>query len=314
MKNKKRNQKNTSNAVFKFLTFFASSLTIVIIISMIISLFYQSIPAIQKFGFVDFIFTREWSFNKDIYGAFRPLSGTILTSIGALLLAIPIALGIAIFITEICPAFLRNIISSAIELLAAIPSIIYGMWGLFTLAPLIEGTVQKAVSSTIGLLPVIGPMFQSEYAGGVSIFTASIVLSIMVIPFIAAIARDTFTQTPDILKESAYGLGATKWEVVRYIVLPYSKTGVQSGIIIAAGRALGETMAIAYVIGNRHGPLNSIFDPYTTITSVLANEFNEAVGTQLSTLFLLAFILFIANFITLAIAKIYSRRGLSNEL
>ncbi len=296
------------NGVFSGVTFLSSFTVIMAVLGIFACLCLESAPAVREYGFFRFITETRWDYAENVFGGFRPLAGTVLTSAGALLIAVPVAIGIAVFITELCPSFLKGSISMAIELLAAIPSIIYGMWGLFTFAPLIENTLQKWIGGTFGQIPFIGSFFSAQYAGGVSIFTASLVLSIMIVPYIASIARDTFSQTPAILKESAYGIGATKWEVIRDVVMPYCKTGTNSGIIIAAGRALGETMAIAYVIGNRHGPLNSLFDPYTTITSVLANEFNEASGLHMSSLFLLAFILFIANFATLTAAKIYIRK------
>lgn len=296
------------NGVFSGVTFLSSWTVIMAVLGIFICLCLESAPAVREFGFFRFITESRWDYAANIFGGLRPLAGTVLTSAGALLIAIPVAIGVAIFITELCPSFLKGPVSMAIELLAAIPSIIYGMWGLFTFAPLIERTLQKWIVGSFGQIPFIGSFFSVKYAGGVSIFTASLVLSIMIVPYIASIARDTFSQTPAILKESAYGIGATKWEVIRDVVMPFCKTGVNSGIIIAAGRALGETMAIAYVIGNRHGVLSSVFDPYTTITSVLANEFNEASGLHMSSLFLLAFILFIANFATLTAAKIYIRQ------
>lgn len=296
------------NSIFMAVTFASSIVILLVVVGIFVSLYLESAEAIKEFGFFQFIFDKRWDYAENIYGGLRPLTGTIITSLFALIVAVPIALGIAVFITEICPNFLKGFISQAIELLAAIPSIIYGMWGLFAFAPIVEGTLQKWIAGSVGQIPFIGSAFTAKYAGGVSIFTASLVLAIMVIPFIASIARDTFKETPPLLKESAYGIGSTRWEVVRDVVMPHCRTGVQSGIIIAAGRALGETMAIAYVIGNRHGGLSSIFDPYTTITSVLANEFNEAGGVHRSSLFLLALILFVVNFATLAAAKIYIRR------
>jgi phosphate transport system permease protein len=228
----------------------------------------------------------------------------------ALIVAVPVAIGIAIFITELCPYVLRQPVGTAIELLAAIPSIIYGMWGLFVFAPLLERTVQPALAAVFGRIPLVGSYFHITHDGGVNIFTTSMVLAIMVIPFIASITRDTFMQVPPILKESAYSIGATKWEVVKDVIMPYAKAGTTGGIIIATGRALGETMAVAYVIGNRHGELSSIFAPFTTITSVLANEFNEASGLHMSSLFFLALILFVANLFIMSLTKYMLRRSI----
>lgn len=215
----------------------------------------------------------------------------------------------AVFIVEMCPSFLKGFISTAIELLAAIPSIIYGMWGLFIFAPFLENTLQKWVYGALGDVPVIGSFFQINYAGGIGLLTSGIVLSIMIVPFIASIAREALSRVPRELKESGYGLGAEKWETIRDVSLPYTKTAIWGGIIIALGRALGETMAIAYIIGNMNISLTSVFDPYVTVTSVLVNEFNEASGLQMSSLFFLALLLFVLNFLTLIVAKVYISRS-----
>lgn len=296
------------NKCFSNITFISSSLIFFIVLGIFTCLFIESYGAIQEFGFWNFLTEKSWNYSKNIFGGFRPFVGTIITSVLALLLAIPLAIGIAIFISELCPKFLKSFFSSTMELLAAIPSIIYGMWGLFTFAPIVDKFIQQPITNLFSNVPVLNTLFKAQFAGGVGIFTASLVLSIMIVPYIASIARDTFAQTPQYLKESAYGMGSTKWEVIKNVILPYSKKGVTGGIIIAAGRAIGETMAVAYIIGNSYGPLKSIFDPYVTITSVIANEFNEASNLQLSSLFLLAFILFISNFAILLIAKIYVRR------
>lgn len=282
---------------------------LVIILGILITLFIESYDAISAFGFFNFIFSTSWDYNQEIFGAGRALFGSIAAAFIAILIAAPMGIGMAVFIVELCPSFLKGFISSAIELLAAIPSIIYGMWGLFIFAPFIENTLQKWASSTLGSLPVIGSFFQVNYTGGIGLLTSGIVLSIMIVPFIASISREALSKVPQELKESAYGLGTEKWEVIRDVSLPYTKTAIWGGIIIALGRALGETMAIAYIIGNMNISLTSIFDPYVTVTSVLVNEFNEASGLQLSSLFFLALLLFILNFITLIAAKIYILRS-----
>ena len=297
------NRAKTTNQIFKLSTFGAALLIVVLIIGMLLTLLYESWPAIRHFGFFEFLFGRRWNYADDLYGAFRPLAGTIITTALALVAAVPVALGTAVFLTELCPHKLRSPIGTAIELLAAIPSIIYGMWGLFVLAPFLEKYFQPLAGAALGQLPLIGSFFRSQYAGGVNLFTASMVLAVMILPFIASIARDAFSQVPPILKESSYGVGATRWETISRVVLPFTKTTVAGGVIIAMGRALGETMAVAYVIGNRHGALDSIFAPYSTITSVMANEFNEAAGLQMSSLFTLALVLLVANFIVLSLAK-----------
>ncbi len=307
--------KETSNfSFYKDKFFLAASLIsalsiLLIIIGIIVSLFIESSDAIKAFGFLDFIFSTTWDYNEEIFGAGRALLGSILTSFIAIIIAAPMGIGMAVFIVEMCPSFLKGFISTAIELLAAIPSIIYGMWGLFIFAPFLENTLQKWVSETLGNVPVIGSFFQINYAGGIGLLTSGIVLSIMIVPFIASIAREALSRVPRELKESVYGLGAEKWETIRDVSLPYTKTAVWGGIIIALGRALGETMAIAYIIGNMNISLTSVFDPYVTVTSVLVNEFNEASGLQMSSLFFLALLLFILNFLTLIAAKVYISRS-----
>lgn len=307
--------KETSNfSFYKDKFFLAASLIsalsiLVIILGILITLFIESYDAISAFGFFNFIFSTSWDYNEEIFGAGRALLGSILTSFIAIIIAAPMGIGMAVFIVEICPSFLKGFISTAIELLAAIPSIIYGMWGLFIFAPFLENTLQKWVSGALGDLPVIGSFFQINYAGGIGLLTSGIVLSIMIVPFIASIAREALSRVPRELKESGYGLGAEKWETIRDVSLPYTKTAVWGGIIIALGRALGETMAIAYIIGNMNISLTSVFDPYITVTSALVNEFNEASGLQMSSLFFLALLLFILNFLTLIAAKVYISRS-----
>jgi phosphate transport system permease protein len=292
-----------TNQLFKGLTFLAAVLLVGLIAAMLISLTLESWPALRHFGFFNFLFGRNWNYGDEIFSALRPLSGTIISSSLALVMAVPVALGTAIFLTELCPHKLRSAIGTAIELLAAIPSIIYGMWGLFVLAPFLENHFQPLIVASFGNLPLIGSFFQAKYAGGVNLFTASMILAVMIIPFIAGIAREAFNQVPPILKESSYGVGATRWETISRVIVPFCKTPVAGGVIIAMGRALGETMAVAYVIGNRHGGLDSIFSPYSTISSVMANEFNEAAGLQMSSLFSLALVLLAANFLVLSLAK-----------
>jgi phosphate transport system permease protein len=224
-------------------------------------------------------------------------------------MAIPIAIGIAIFVTEIAPGFLKGPIGIAIELLAAIPSIIYGMWGLFTLAPIMANHIEPALQNSIGKIPGVGILFEGTPMG-IDLLTASVILSIMIIPFTASISRDAFNLTPSVIKESAYAIGATKWEVVKNVVIPYSKLGVFGGIILSLGRAIGETMAVAFVLGNKHQITSSLLDAAATITVTLANEFTEAdTDLYLSSLFYLALILFILSFVTLFIAKFFLLRA-----
>ncbi len=291
------------------ITAIASLSIILIIIGIFWILIRESSLAINKFGIIHFLTSTDWNPVKETFGAAANIYGTVITTVFALLIAVPVAIGIAIFVTEVAPNFLKGPIGMAIELLAAIPSIIYGMWGLFTLAPIMSKYIEPALQSTFGKLPILEILFRGTPLG-IDILTASIILSIMIIPFTASIARDSFNLTPDIVKESAYAVGATQWEVVKNVVLPYSKLGVFGGIVLSLGRALGETMAVAFVLGNNHKIATSFFDAAATITVTLANEFTEAVNdVYLSSLFYLALVLFVMSFITLAIAKLFLIRA-----
>ncbi len=303
-----------SDIIFGIISFSASFLVLTLIFSTILVLYNESSLAIHRFGILNFIFTENWDPVNEIFGAAAPLYGTFVTTVLSLLFAIPVALGIAIFLTEVSPHFLKTPIGIAIEMLAAIPSIIYGMWGLFTLAPIMAEYVEPALQKTLGQIPLIGKLFEGE-PQGIDLFTASVVLSIMIIPFIASIARDSLNLTPNIMKESAYALGATKWDVVKDIMIPYAKLGIYGGIVLALGRALGETMAVAFVLGNNHQITLSLFEAAATITVTLANEFTEAdTDIYLSSLFYLALILFVLSFVILAVAKFFllkAERGYS---
>jgi phosphate transport system permease protein len=296
---------NVVDLLFASLTALASAAVVFFIIGIIAVLVKESSLAIGKFGVVDFLVSTAWNPVKGIFGAATTIYGTFVTTALALLFAIPTAIGIAIFVTEIAPNFLKGPIGVAIELLAAIPSIIYGMWGLFTLAPIMSRYIEPALKSTLGTLPVVGVLFQGTPMG-IDLLTASVILAIMIIPFTASIARDSFNLTPPVVKESAYAIGATQWEVVKNIVLPYSKLGVFGGAALSLGRALGETMAVAFVLGNNHKIATSLFDAASTITVSLANEFTEADSDlYLSSLYYLALVLFVMSFLILAIAKIF---------
>src|SRR5512139_1738360 len=285
-------KKNPVDMSFSFITAVASFSVIIFIIGILYVLISESSLAIGKFGVIKFLTSTDWDPVKESFGALTNIYGTAVTTILSLIIAIPVAIGIAIFITEISPNFLKGPIGVAIELLAAIPSIIYGMWGLFTLAPLMSRYIEPALQKSVGKLPVLGVLFQGTPMG-IDIFTASVILSIMIIPFTASISRDAFNLTPAVVKESAYALGATKWEVVKNVVLPYSKLGVFGGIVLSLGRALGETMAVAFVLGNNHRITTSLLDAAATITVTLANEFAEAdKDIYLSSLFYLALVLF----------------------
>ena len=298
-------KKNIPELFFSSLTAIASFTVIIFIIGIIAVLLKESSLAIGKFGLIDFLTSTAWNPVTGMFGAATTIYGTFLTTALALLFAIPTAIGIAVFVTEIAPNFLKGPIGVAIELLAAIPSIIYGMWGLFTLAPIMSKYIEPGLQSTIGKLPIVGILFKGTPMG-IDLLTASVILAIMIIPFTASIARDAFNLTPSVVKESAYAIGATRWEVVKNVVFPYSKLGVFGGAALSLGRALGETMAVAFVLGNNHKIATSLLDAASTITVSLANEFTEADSDlYLSSLFYLALILFVMSFIILAISKFF---------
>lgn len=293
---------NLLDMLFRNITRLSALAVLVLLAGIIVSLVIGSIPSIQAFGF-PFLTSTKWDPVLDEFGALVPIVGTLVTSAIALLIAIPVSFGIALFLTELSPRWLRRPLGIAIELLAGIPSIIYGMWGLFVFAPLFADHVQPWLIDRLGPLPVFGPLFQG-IPMGIGVLTAGIILAIMVIPFIASVMRDVFEVVPTLLKESAYGLGATTWEVMWRVVLPYTKIGVAGGIMLGLGRALGETMAVTFVIGNAHELGTSLLMPGNSISSALANEFNEAVGTlYTSALVELGLILFLITFIVLSLAR-----------
>ena len=297
-----RNQRWQDFVFHKVTLGFALSVLLVLV-GIIISLVIGAWPAFREFG-PAFITTVEWDPVNDKYGALIAIVGTLITSFIALLIAFPISFGIALFLTEICPAWLRRPMGTAVELLAGVPSIIYGMWGLFVFAPFFAEYVQPALAATIGHVPMIGQLFRGPMMG-IGILTAGLILSIMIIPFIASVMRDVFEVVPAVLKESAYALGCTKWEVVRKVVLPYTKIGVVGGVMLGLGRALGETMAITFVIGNANHLSWSLFAAGNSIASTLANEFAEAdTPLHVSSLFALGLILFVITFIVLGAAKL----------
>jgi phosphate transport system permease protein len=293
--------------LFHKVTMLFALLVLIALAGILVSLMISAWPAFQKFG-IQFIWTNEWDIINENFGAAIAIYGTLISSVIALLIAVPLAFGIALFLTEMCPLWLRRPLGTAIELLAAVPSIIYGMFGLFIFAPLFADYGQPALQSTLGQMPLIGPLFGGAM-NGIGLLAAGIILAFMVLPFIAAVMRDVFEIVPPILRESAYGLGCTTWEVVRYIVLPYTQKGVIGGIMLGLGRALGETMAVTFVIGNSQRIRESLFAPGTSIASTLANEFGEADDFHLSTLFALGFLLFVITFVVLALAKIMIMRA-----
>ena len=288
--------------LFHKVTLLFSLLVLVALIGILISLVATAWPAFKKFG-IEFLWRIEWDIINEEFGAAIAIFGTIVSSRIALLIAVPLSFGIALFLTETCPVWLRRPLGTAVELLAAVPSIIYGMFGLFIFAPLFAEYGQPAMQSTLGQMPLIGPLFGGAM-NGIGIMAAGLILAFMILPFIAAVMRDVFEIVPPILRESAYGVGCTTWEVVRYVVLPYTQQGVIGGIMLGLGRALGETMAVTFVIGNSQRISSSLFAPGSSIASTLANEFGEADDFHLSTLFALGFLLFVITFVVLALAKI----------
>jgi phosphate transport system permease protein len=291
------------DVVFRATTFLFALLVLLILGGVIVALVDGALPALRTFGFA-FVVTEVWNPVTHKFGALAPIYGTLVTSAIAMLVGIPVAFGVAVFITEICPLWLKRPLATMIELLAAIPSIIYGIWGLFVFAPFVQEYIQPNLIDSLGQIPGFGALFAGPPLG-IGMLTAGIILAVMVLPFISSIMRDVFETVPAILKESAYGLGATRGEVVRQIVLPYTRIGVVGGIMLGLGRALGETMAVTFVIGNAHRISASILQPGTTISAALANEFTEADSDiYLSSLIALGFILFIITFIVLAIAKL----------
>jgi phosphate transport system permease protein len=287
---------------FRLLTKAAAVGVLVILGGVMLSLVDGSLPALQAFG-LNFLIEERWNPVTEKFGALAPIYGTLVTSFIAMLIAVPVGLLIAVFLTELCPMWLRRPIGIAIELLAGIPSIIYGIWGLFVFAPFLQDTLQPFLIATFGNIPVLSTLFAGP-PYGIGMLTAGLILAIMVLPFITSISRDVFDAVPPVLKEAAYGVGCTTWEVVRYVVLPYTRVGVIGGVMLGLGRALGETMAVTFVIGNAHKVSASLLAPGTTISATIANEFTEAVGDlYTSSLIALGLILFVITFIVLAIAR-----------
>jgi phosphate transport system permease protein len=288
--------------LFHAVTQFFAVGVLIALMGILTSLVINAWPALHQFG-PSFFFSQEWDVVNGEFGGLIAIYGTVVTSIIALLIAVPLSFGIAVFLTELCPGPLRRPLGTAVELLAAVPSIIYGMFGLFIFAPLFAEYIQPVLASTLGQIPGFGILFSGAF-NGIGILCAGLILAMMILPFIASVMRDVFEIVPPVLKESAYGIGCTTWEVVKNVVLPYTKAGVIGGVMLGLGRALGETMAVTFVIGNAHRLSASLFSPGTSIASTLANEFGEAeAGHHLSSLFALGLALFIITFVVLACAK-----------
>jgi phosphate transport system permease protein len=291
------------DVVFRSATWVFAVFVLLILTGVIVSLVAGALPALEHFGW-GFITSSDWNPVTEKFGALPAIYGTLVTSAIAMLIGIPVAFGIAIFITELCPPWLKRPIGTLIELLAAVPSIIYGIWGLFVFAPVLQSTLEPFLINTLGNVPWIGALFAGPPLG-IGIMTAGLILGIMVLPFITSVMRDVFETVPTVLKESAYGIGATTWEVIWNIVLPTTRVGVIGGIMLGLGRALGETMAVTFVIGNAHRIQSSLMAPGTTISATLANEFTEAVGDlYLSSLIALGLVLSVITLLVLTFAKL----------
>ena len=296
-----------SDVLFRTLTHLSATAVLAILGGVFVSLIGGALPTLREFG-LSFFVVDDWNPVTDNFGAVSAIYGTLVTAVIAMLIAVPVGLGIAIFLTEICPPRLRRPIGTAIELLAGIPSIIYGIWGLFVFAPWMQAHVQPALIAAFEPIPLLSSLFAGPPLG-IGILTAAIILAFMVLPFVTAVCRDVFDTVPPVLKESAYGIGCTRWEVVRNVVLPYTRVGVIGGIMLALGRALGETMAVTFVVGNAQRLSVSILQPGTTISATIANEFAEATGgLYQSALITLGLLLFVLTFIVLALARLLLAR------
>jgi len=292
----------TGDAAFRLITFLAAATVLALLCGVLFALLIGAMPALRAFGW-NFIASQSWNPVTERFGALAPIYGTLVTSLIAMLIAMPIGLAIALFLTELCPIWLRRPIGIAIELLAGIPSIIYGFWGLFVLAPFLQATVQPALVQAFAQIPGLSALFAGP-PYGIGVLTAGLILAVMVLPFITSVSRNVFQAVPTVLKEAAYGMGATTWEVFRHVVLPYARVGVIGAMMLGLGRALGETMAVTFVIGNAHRISPSLLAPGTTISATIANEFTEAVGDlYTSALIALGLILFVITFLVLAAAR-----------
>ncbi len=294
---------NFGDTIFSAACHAAGGFVLLLLGAIIVELFLGGLPAFRAFG-VPFLWSDEWDPVQEVFGAGVSVYGTVVTAVLAIAMAVPLAFGVAFFLTELAPPWLRRPIGTAVELLAAVPSIIYGMWGFFVIAPIMAQHVQPLAIDTLGELPLIGGLFQGP-PFGTGILTASLILAVMILPFIAATMRDVFEQVPPVFKESAYGLGCTTWEVMKGVVLPYTRVSVAGGVMLGLGRALGETMAVTFVIGNANRITTTLFGPGNTIASLVALEFgeSEAGSLKLSALLALGFILFILSFIVLACSR-----------
>jgi phosphate transport system permease protein len=295
------------DTAFRIASFSSAILVLLVLLGIMASMLIGGWPVLEKFG-LSFVTSSIWDVNNDNYGAWPAIVGTLTSALIALVIGVPISLGIAIFLTQLSPGWLKQPVATAVELLAAVPSIIYGMWGLFVFAPLVATYVQIPLNEVVEGLPIVGTVLYSRIPSGTGIATAGIILAFMIIPFIASVTRDMLDQIPTVLRESAYGIGCTTYEVVRYVLVPQAGVSIIGAIMLGLGRALGETMAVTFVVGNANRLSASIFDPGSTIASRIANEFNEALGLQLNALIALGCILFFVTFVVLIIARVLVSR------
>lgn len=303
----RKTPKATFDLVFRNASFGAALLVLVLLAGIMLSMIAGGWPAFREFG-LGFITSSVWDTQNDQYGAWPAIVGTLSTALIALVIGVPLSLGIAVYLTQLAPAWFKKPVATAVELLAAVPSIIYGMWGLFVFVPLFAAYVQIPLSNIVEGLPIVGTVLYSRSPSGLGIFTAGIILAFMIVPFIASITRDMLEQIPSVLRESAYGIGATTWEVVRHVLVPQAGVSIIGAVMLGLGRALGETMAVTFVVGNANRLSASILDPGSTIASRIANEFNEAMGLQLNSLIALGCILFFVTFVVLVIARLLVAR------
>ncbi|SEG52697.1 phosphate ABC transporter permease subunit PstC [Bosea lathyri] len=303
----RKTPKGTFDIVFRNASFIAALMVLVLLAGIMLSMIIGGWPAFREFG-LGFVTSSVWDTQNDQYGAWPAIVGTLSTALIALVIGVPLSLGIAVYLTQLAPAWFKQPVSTAIELLAAVPSIIYGMWGLFVFVPLFAAYVQIPLSNIVEGLPIVGTVLYSRSPSGLGILTAGFILAFMIVPFIASITRDMLEQIPSVLRESAYGIGATTWEVVRHVLVPQAGVSIIGAIMLGLGRALGETMAVTFVVGNANRLSASIMDPGSTIASRIANEFNEAMGLQMNALIALGCILFFVTFVVLVIARILVSR------
>jgi phosphate transport system permease protein len=299
----RRSSLAVADGVFRAASLACAVVVLAVLAGILASMLCGGWPVFREIGLLDFITASVWDVNNDRYGAWPAIAGTLSTALIALVLGVPISLGIAIFLTQLSPPWLKRPIGTAVEILAAVPSIVFGMWGLFVLAPLVAAYVQVPLNRVVEGMPIVGTILYSQVPSGTGIATAGIILACMIIPFIASVTRDMLDQIPTVLRESAYGIGCTTWEVVRHVLVPQTRVSIIGAIMLGLGRALGETMAVTFVVGNANRLSPSVFEPGSTIASRIANEFNEALGLQMSALIALGCVLFAVTFVVLAVAR-----------